>query len=114
ASALPMFPMELAYDAYVAESRASRGSGAAIESEQVFKARLAEEAVRSGVWQDERDSRGDRRKRSLKGWAEDGHSEVAAELFGHLGLATLQKKEIGYGRVYEEVVVGDRRLARWT
>lgn len=114
ASNLPMLPLEFLYDAYVAESRASRGSGAAVESEQVFKTRLVEEATRSGVWQDERDSRGDRRKLSLKGWAECGHSEAATEIFGHLGLATVQKKTFGYETVHEEVVVGDRRLARWT
>ncbi len=114
ASSLPMLPLEFLYDAYVAESRASRGSGAAVESEAVFKTRLVEEATRGGVWLDERDSRGDRRKLSLKGWAERGHSAVAAELFGDLGLATVQKKEIGYAKVHEESVVGDRRLARWT
>lgn len=113
ASNLPMLPLEFLYDAYVAESRAGRGSGAAVESESVFKARLVEEAVRGGVWQDERDSRGDRRKLSLKGWAECG-SAVTVDVFGHLGLATVQKKTFGYETVHEEVVVGDRRLARWT
>ena len=114
-SQLTTIPLELLYNSFVADSRNSRGSGAGIESERVFTDRFVEEARKDGMWSDERGgARHERVRRALTTWAEANGAEVAV-VFGELGRATVETKSFG-GAItgWEEIVVGDKNVARWT
>lgn len=111
ASSLTHLPLDMLYDAYAA-SRPRRGSGSTVESDQVFRDRLTEEAVRGGVWADKRTSRGERSQPSLKGWSGSHSARAVREVFGTLGLSSV--KPGGDFSVPQEVIAGHRDLARWT
>lgn len=83
-----------------------------MESERVFRDRLTEEAIRGGVWSDQRTSRGERSQLSLAGWSGSHSAQAVRQVFGTLGLSSVRPG--GDFSVPQEIIADDKKLARWT
>lgn len=113
-SRLDHLPLEMLYDVHKAESRAKRGTSAAVESIRTFSDRLVEEARKGGVWREERHSGGrrERKQKSMTAWSRAG-APLVDEMFSDLGRSWIEERSVGGTKSYYEQVAGDERVARW-